>query len=114
MKILVQGAELVCAHTPAGKVNISPTVQSWVRVNGKAVLVQADPVAKSIAGCPNVRPGIKPCQLTLPVQKGYSTLMRIDGKPICLDTVTGLTDGTPPGAVQYTVRKPGQDFVSEV
>lgn len=114
MKILVQGAQLVCAHTPPGIVQISPTVQTWVRVEGKAVLVQVDPVGKKIAGCPNVRPGIKPCLLTLPVQRGYSSLLRIDGKPICLDTVAGLTDGTPPGAVEYTVRRPGQDLVSEV
>ena len=29
------------------------------------------------------------------------------------DTVTGLTDGTPPGGVKYHVREPGQDFVAE-
>jgi hypothetical protein len=50
---------------------------------------------------------------TLPVKSGYSDFVRIDGKRICLDTVTGLTDGTPPGTVEYKVRSAGQDFVSE-
>ena len=30
---------------------------------------------------------------------------------LCLDTVVGKTDGTPPGVVIYHVRQPGQDFV---
>jgi hypothetical protein len=39
--------------------------------------------------------------------------VRIDGRRVCLDTVTGLTDGTPPGTIKYEVRSPGQDLVSE-
>ena len=35
----------------------------------------------------------------------------IDGRPVCLDTVTGMTDGTPPGVVKYIVVDPAQDFV---
>ena len=57
---------------------------------------------------------IKPCQLTLRVQVGYSDLLRIDGRRVCLDTVTGLTDGTPPGMVPYRVRSSRQTLVSEV
>jgi hypothetical protein len=33
---------------------------------------------------------------------------------VCLDTVTGLTDGTPPGIVTYKVRHAGQALVSEM
>jgi hypothetical protein len=39
--------------------------------------------------------------------------VRIDGCAVCLDTVTGLTDGTPPGIVTYKVRSPGQTLVTE-
>lgn len=113
MKILTINAVLICAHVPPGKV-VNVASQSLVTVEGKAVLVRADPESKPILGCPNARPGIKPCTLTLPVEKGYSTLMRIDGRQVCLDTVTGLTDGTPPGTVKYTVNNPGQTLVSEV
>jgi hypothetical protein len=32
---------------------------------------------------------------------------------MCLDTVNGLTDGTPPGVVEYKVRHAGQELVTE-
>jgi hypothetical protein len=85
--------------------------QGFVRIDGVPVLVEDDPVNCPIAGCPNVGPAIKPCTTTLPVQQGYSSLLRIGGHRVCLDSVTGLTDGTPPGMVEYSVRSPGQHFV---
>jgi hypothetical protein len=48
------------------------------------------------------------------VKAGYSDLLRIDGRRICLDSLNGLTDGTPPGTVMYKVNEPGQPFVAEV
>jgi hypothetical protein len=45
--------------------------------------------------------------------EGYSSFVRINGRAVCLDTVTGFTDGTPPGVVKYIVRHPGQKFVNE-
>jgi hypothetical protein len=56
---------------------------------------------------------MRPCLTTLAVNKGYSDLLRIDGRAVCLDTVTGRTDGTPPGVVDYVVATPGQPFVGE-
>ena len=85
-----------------------------VRINGRRVLVEPNPVSRPIVGCPNAAPPSKPCLTTLAVQKGYSGLLSINGKRICLDTVTGLTDGTPPGTVKYKVRTPGQALVKEV
>ncbi len=111
MKILTQDAVLVCTHE-LGVVGIVPT-QSLVTVNGRRVLVEPDPVARPIVGCPNIGPTIKPCTSTLVVQAGYSDLVRIDDRRVCLDPVTGLTDGTPPGTVKYKVRSAGQDLVSE-
>ena len=109
MKLLTVDAVLVCAHE-LGKVGISAS-QSLVTINGRNVLVEIDPEGKSIAACPNVGPTIKPCTTTLKVDTGYSALMRISGRRVCLDTVTGLTDGTPPGLVKYHVVRPGQDLV---
>jgi hypothetical protein len=57
--------------------------------------------------------GIRPFLTTLKVTAGYSNLIRIGGKRLCLDTVTGLTDGTPPGLVKYKVNNAGQPFVQE-
>jgi len=48
------------------------------------------------------------------VRDGYSQLVRIEGRQVGLEVVVGLTDGTPPGTVDYKVRHPGQELVSEV
>jgi hypothetical protein len=111
MRWLTEDALLVCDHE-AGYVNIVAT-QNLVTINGRRVLVEADPEGRPIAGCPWVSPGMKPCLTTLKVQQGYSSLIAIQGRRLCLDTVTGLTDGTPPGTFKYSVRRPGQDLVSE-
>ena len=64
------------------------------------VLVERDPEGRPISGCPMYGPAIRPCKLTLKVDDGYSDLLRIGGPAVCLDTVDGLTDGTPPGVVE--------------
>jgi hypothetical protein len=108
--LLTRDAVLKCAH--AGVVR-NTTSQPFVTIAGRLVEVEADPEGRTIAGCPNIGATIKPCTHTLQVRGGYSTFVRIAGQPVCLDTVWGLTDGTPPGAVRYTVASPGQSFVSE-
>ena len=111
MLLMTLDATVVCTHK-LGHVNLIAT-QQFVTVEKRPILVATDPEGRPIQGCPNTGPAIKPCTLTLAVRRGYSTLMKIDGRRICLDTVTGFTDGTPPGAVEYEVRAPGQAFVSE-
>lgn len=109
---LSRNALLVCSHE-SGFVGIIAS-QNLVKVDGVPVLVERDPEGRPIAGCPWLQPGLKPCTSTLPVEQGYSPSIRIDGRRVCLDTVNGLTDGTPPGTFKYTVRNPGQSLVSEV
>jgi len=111
MYLLTEDAVLVCAHE-LGIVGIA-AAQHLVTVEDRRVLVEVDPEGRPIVGCPNIGPTIKPCTTTLRVQTGYSDLIRIDGRRACLDTVTGLTDGTPPGTVHYKVRSPGQTLVEE-
>ncbi len=108
MKWLTIDAGLFCDHR-TGKVQLSPS-QSLVRVNQRRVLVEPDPVGKPIAACNFVGPAQKPCLITLVVQQGYSGLVTIDGRRVCLDTVVGGTDGSP-GVFTYTVRTPGQSLV---
>jgi hypothetical protein len=112
MKLMTENAVVVCTHE-TGIVGIVAT-QKLVRINSRRVLVEPNPVGRPIVGCPNAAPPSKPCLTTLAVQQGYSGLLSINGKRICLDTVTGLTDGTPPGTVKYKVRTPGQGLVKEV
>lgn len=109
MELLTEDADLRCAHE-LGKVAIAPS-QNWVRISGRRILVDNNPEGRSISGCPNYGPTIKACTQTLAVQRGYSALVYIDRQSVCLDTVTGLTDGTPPGTVKYRVRTSGQHYV---
>jgi len=109
MKFLTEDAVLVCEHE-LGHVGLSP-IQNLVTINHRKVLVETDPESRPISGCPNYGLTIKPCLTTLRVQVGYSTFIRVNHRKVCLDTVTGLTDGTPPGIVQYKVRTSGQNFV---
>lgn len=111
MLVITEDAGVYCKHGP-GHVTNRPS-QNWVTIEKRRVLVEDDPVGRSISHCPSTVP-FKPCMLTLPVIRGYSEFIRVDGHRICLQTVTGLTDGTPPGVVLYEVRTPGQDFVSEM
>jgi hypothetical protein len=113
MKWLTEDARLACDH--GGKVSNQPS-QHLVTINGRKVLVATDPQGRPISACPNLNPtaGIKPCTNTLPVIEGYSAFVTIDGHRVCLDTVTGLTDGTPPGTVTYTVKSPGQTLLDAV
>jgi hypothetical protein len=112
MNWLTEDAVITCAHEQ-GIAHHAPT-QDLVTVEGRKVLVDNNPEGGLIVGCPNIGATIKPCTKTLKVEVGYSDFLHINGQRICLDTVTGLTDGTPPGVVKYTVRSPGQTFVTEV
>ena len=111
MKLLTEDAVLVCDHQ-LGIVQNQPS-QNLVTINGRRVLVEIDPEGRTIGGCPNIGLTIKPCTTTLKVLQGYSDYMKIGGHRVCLDTVTGLTDGTPPGAVNYKVRTAGQTLVDQ-
>jgi hypothetical protein len=110
MLFLTEDADLKCLHR--GRIAIEPT-QDLVTIEGRRVLVEPNPVGRGISRCPNTGALIKPCLTTLEVKTGYSPFLRIGSWPICLDTVSGLTDGTPPGVVNYVVFDPGQAFVAE-
>lgn len=112
MRWLTEDAVLVCDHR--GRVDIQPT-QTLVRVETRRVLVEDNPQGRGISRCPNVNPaaGIRACATTLRVREGYSEFIRIQGRPVCLDTVIGLTDGSPPGTVNYLVTDPGQRLVGQ-
>lgn len=106
-------ARLACDH--GGNVK-NKNSQDWVRVEKRPVLVSTDPEGREINACPNaaVMMGQKPCITCLKVVVGYSDFVRIGGRKVCLQTVRGLTDGTPAGLVNYKVLTPGQSLVAAV
>jgi hypothetical protein len=111
MRFLTLDAHLVCAH-PVGVVAMAAS-QSWVTIDGRPILVAPDPLGRSISGCTNASPvtGILPCRATVSVTQGYSSFVRIEGHQVCLETLRGITSGTPIGTVEYSVSAPGQTFV---
>jgi hypothetical protein len=110
MRWLTEDATLICDH--GGRVSIAAT-QDYVRIAKRRVLVQPNPENRGIAGCPNSNPlvGILSCRTTLEVRQGYSEFVKIGGKPVCLDSVLGYTDGSPPRIANYKVVDPAQIFV---
>lgn len=112
MKVLTEDAIVACSHPPGTVVNQAS--QRLVTIDRRKVLVEIDPENRTIRNCPNAAPPFVPCLQTLRVATGYSPHLKVDGKRICLDTVTGFTTGTPPGAVLYFVRAPGQKLVSDM
>jgi len=109
MQPLTENSIVTCDHM----IGVSPMRASrgFVRIEGAKVLRAPDPVGRPIVGCPNIGPTLKPCTSTLPMTEGASGFVTIEGAPVCLETTTGLTDGTPPGLVKYQVRNSGQSFV---
>ena len=110
MLLITDQAKLVCRHR--GSVSIEAS-QELVTIARQPILVEDDPEGRRISWCPNFSITIKPCGKTLAVVRGYSNLLRIAGKRVCLDSIAGLTDGTPPRMVEYIVKEPGQQFVFE-
>jgi hypothetical protein len=112
MYCLTEDARLNCDHQ-SGHVNMIAT-QNLVTIDGRRTLVERDPEGREINGCPWTGPGGQlPCRTTLAVEQGYSALLRVDGRRVCLDTVRGLTNAIPPGVFHYFVFDPGQHLVSE-
>jgi hypothetical protein len=110
MDVMTEDAIVLCTHQ-LGNVDNQPS-QKLVTIDDRRVLVDNDPEQRTIRLCPNIGVTMKPCQNTLKVIGGYSTFVRIDGKAVCLDSVYGMTDGTPPGIVEYRVRYAGQRLVA--
>jgi len=103
--ILTSNAVVICAH--GGRVTLIPK-QSTVTAGGAPAMCEGDLVGAPIVGCaqpPSV--ASKPCTLVVSTLPGGSNpRVLAAGRPVHLATVTGMTDGVPPGVI--TVVSPGQ------
>ena len=106
---LTQKGRVECLHPKPGKVNVA-TGQSFLSIDGGYVNVKADTAKRRITGCrhPNST-NSKPCKKTLDDNGAYSKLVRISGKPPCLQSITGVTSSVPISS--YRVAETGQTFV---
>ena len=116
MRVLTEEAVLKCDH--GGVVDIKRR-QEWVRIAGIAVLIEDDPLHRPVHRCPMITPTTPACAKTISIDEGksYAAFVRVktkgdDPRRLCLDTTTGKTDWSRIATVNYTVSKPGQDFVT--
>jgi len=109
VNILPDGSIVKCGH---GGIVANRASQTFVKVQGMPVLIEDDPVGRSISNCPNVGIGRKPCTTTRAVRTGYSGFVSINGHPVCLDTLVGVTDGVDVQIVLYTVINAEQTLVT--
>ena len=106
--VVTTNARIVCAH--GGQVTLIPR-QSTVTAGGAPVLRETDIMGAPIVGCaqpPTV--SSKPCTLVVSILPGGSApTVSAGGMPVHLASLTGMTDGVPPGTVM--VVSPGQSTV---
>jgi hypothetical protein len=106
--IVTTGATILCAH--GGQVMLTPR-QTQVTIAGNPVLREGDLSGAPIVGCLQV-PSLatKPCTTVISTLPGSaSTRVTAVGAPVLLATLSGITDGVPPGTIM--VVSPGQTTV---
>lgn len=106
--VLTEKSVINCKH--GGRVNVT-AAQRFVTIAGEAVLSFPDPTPKPISGCPNISSSSKPCTSTTSTLKGFSSFVTMNGRNIVNADLDGLTDGTPPAAVHYSMTSALQTFV---
>ena len=103
--ILNSLGEVICPH--AGRVMLSPRQVTVIAGGGYAICLD-DVVGAPIVGC--VTPDTKltaPCKRVVAVLPGSTSMVvSVASRPVCVETLTGLTDGRPPGTI--SVASPGQ------
>jgi hypothetical protein len=106
--IVTSNAVIMCVH--GGQVTIIPK-QTQVTIQGGAVLCEPDLVGSPIVGCAlPPTPSSKPCLMVVSTLPGSTSLkVMVGGRPAYVATLSGLTDGVPPGAI--VVSSPGQTTV---
>lgn len=103
--VVTTNASIMCVH--GGKVTLLPR-QMTVTIQGGSVMCEPDLVGAPVAGCGQPTTGTtKQCTMVASTLPGSSSpVVKVAGRPVYLATLTGLTDGVPPGAI--AVVHPGQ------
>jgi hypothetical protein len=106
--LVTSNATILCAH--GGRVTLVPR-QMQVMISGGAVLCEPDLAGAPIIGCAQPpTPSTKPCTTVVSALPGSTSLkVMVGGRPAYVATLSGLTDGVPPGAIM--VVSPGQTTV---
>ena len=109
--VLTEKSSLVCANQ--GAVQLTAT-QSKLTVAGAKVLVTGDLSGKPISRCMTVTnntTGTVQCMTIVSAVGGVSAKLKVAGKGVLLNTITGTTDGIVPplpGIQTWSVQNAGQ------
>jgi hypothetical protein len=106
--IVTTNATILCVH--GGRVTLIPK-QAQVTIQGGAVMCEPDLVGAPIIGCAQPpSPSSKPCTTVVSTLPGSSSpKVMVGGRPAYVATLSGMTDGVPPGAIMVVT--PGQTAV---
>ncbi|MFI6712712.1 hypothetical protein ACIBF7_40165 [Nonomuraea sp. NPDC050478] len=106
--VLNADASIGCGH--GGTVQLGAGAAT-LTAGGAKVLAAGDLDGRPISGC-GTKPapgGIVPCTAVVSVTGGMAATLSDGGRAALLDTVTGLTNGNPPGTL--VVLSPGQTIL---
>lgn len=91
--VLTENGEVKCGHQGKASVSGAPKL----KVNGASVLLMEGVKSKSIDGCKtpdDTSKSTKPCK-TVVSATGEATKLKVNGQGVLLDSLKGITDGTP-------------------
>jgi hypothetical protein len=99
--VLTSAASIQCTH--GGRVQ-AMAKQQTVTAGGSPVLCEGDLRGAPIAGCAQpASTTTKPCTTLVSTLPGSASLkVQVGGKGVHLMTLSGITDGVPPGSVMVT------------
>ena len=96
--VLTTGSTVKCSHQ--GTATLSSTAK--LTVGTKSVLLSTDFASWPIAGCTQTGGPPTPCTSIVSVAAGAATKLTVGGVAVLLDTLSGPTNGAPPGTVGAT------------
>ncbi len=107
--VVNSNARIMCTH--GGQVQLIPK-QTTVLAEGAPVMRETDLIGAPILGCTVVpSAGSKPCLTVISTLPGGSNpQVTAVGLPVHIQTLSGITDGVPPGTI--SVVYPGQSTVN--
>ena len=100
-QIVTANAVIACPHQ--GQVELIPG-QEKVVIEGGPILCEPDLIGAAILGCTQpASPSSKPCTQVVSIMPGStSAKVTAAGRPVYLSTLSGMTDGVPPGIVSVS------------